>query len=185
MSMALDQTKLRKSGITSERITRTSTSWSSTEPNSQQGRMIGIRTTWLIRVVALATILQAAVSAQVRPEPVAANLCDVFRSPAVYDQKVLSVEGVLFPSFHSVFLISQSCRSTVGLDFTTQAILPPSWESLRNGKQLRKFLHRRKSASVKLIGTFEYSGNPYGPDGARFRFVISEISSVEKAGSGR
>jgi hypothetical protein len=129
----------------------------------------------------LATVMQAAVSAQVRPEPVSANLCDVFRSPAVYNQKVLSVEGVLFPSFHSVFLLSPSCRSTEDLDFTTEAILPPSWESLPNGKRLRKFLHRRKSASVKLVGTFEYSGHRYGPDGARFRFVISEISSVEKA----
>jgi uncharacterized protein (DUF927 family) len=67
------------------------------------------------------------------------------------------------------------------VDFTTQAILPPSFESLRDGKKLAKFLRRRKSASVKLIGTFEYSGHRYGPDGARFRFVISEISSVERA----
>jgi hypothetical protein len=129
----------------------------------------------------VATILQAAVSAQVRPEPVAANLCDVFASPAVYNQKVLAVEGVLFPSFHTLFLSSPSCRSKEDLDFTTQAVLPPSWESLRNGKNLRKFLHRGKSASVKLIGTFEYSGHRYGQDGTRFRFVISEISSVEKA----
>jgi hypothetical protein len=129
----------------------------------------------------LATILQAAVSAQVRPEPVAANLCDVFRSPAVYNQKVLSVEGVLFPSFHSVFLLSPSCMPREDLHVTTEAILPPSWDSSRNGKKLRKFLHRRKSASVKLIGTFEYSGYGYGPDGTRFRFVISEISSVERA----
>ena len=143
--------------------------------------MISIRTSSLIRGVMLATILQAAVSAQVRPEPVAANLCDVFRSPAVYNQKVLSVEGVLFPSFHAVFLLSPSCMPKGDLDVTTEAILPPSWVSLPNGRQLRKFLHRGKSASVKLIGTFEYSGHRYGPDGTRFRFVISEISWVGKA----
>jgi len=106
----------------------------------------------------------------------------VFRSPAVYDQKAVSVDGVLFPSFHSLFLLSPSCRSTKDLDFSTEAILPPSWESLRNGKKLRKFLHRGKSANVKLVGTFESGAYSYGPDGARFRFVISEISSVEKAG---
>jgi Flp pilus assembly CpaE family ATPase len=66
-------------------------------------------------------------------------------------------------------------------DVRTEAILPPSVESLRHGKKLRKFLHRRKSASVKVIGTFEYSGHPYGPEGTPFRFVISEITSVEKA----
>ena len=67
------------------------------------------------------------------------------------------------------------------LHVTTEAILPPSWDSSRNGKRLRKFLHRGKSASVKLIGTFEYDGDGYGPCGTRFRFVISEISSAEKA----
>jgi len=129
----------------------------------------------------LATILQAAVSAQVRPEPVAANLCDVFRSPVVYNQKVLSVEGVLFPSPHCVYLLSRSCMPKEDLHVTTEAILPPSWDSSRNGKKLRKFLHRGKSASVKLIGTFEYSGYGSGPCGTRFRFVISEISWVGKA----
>jgi hypothetical protein len=128
----------------------------------------------------LAVISQAVASAQTRPEPVAADLCAVFTSPAVYNQKVLSVECVLFPSVHSLFLLSPSCRPKEDLDLTTEAILPPSWESLANGKQLRKFLRRGKSASVKLLGTFEGDAHRYGPDGARFRFVIREISSVEK-----
>jgi hypothetical protein len=129
----------------------------------------------------LAVIVQAAASAQTRPEPVSANLCDVLVSPAVYNQKMLSVEGVISPSFHSLFLSSPSCRPKEDLDLTTEVILPPSWESLPNGKQLRKFLHRGKSTSVKMIGTFEGDAHRYGPDGARFRFVIKEISSVEKA----
>jgi len=132
----------------------------------------------------LAVILQVAVSAQTGPEPVAANLCDVFLSPAAYNLKEVSVEGVLSPSFHSLFLSSPSCRHKEGLDLTTEAILPPSWDSLPNGKHLRKFLHRGKSASVKLIGTFESDAHGYGPDGARFRFVIGEVSSVEKAPPG-
>jgi hypothetical protein len=135
----------------------------------------------LLRSLMLGVILQATASAQTRPEPVAANLCDVFASPAVYSQKVLSVEGVLFPSIHSVFLLGPSCKFKEGTDSTTEVILPPSWVSLPNGKELRKFLHRGKPASVKLVGRFEGDGNRYGPDGARFRFTISEISSVEKA----
>jgi hypothetical protein len=135
----------------------------------------------MVRMVMLAVILQATASAQTHPEPVAANFCDVFISPAEYNQKVLSVEGVLSPSFHSLFLSSPSCKSKADVDLTTEAILPPSWESLPNGKQLRKFLHRGKSASVKLIGTFEGEAHRYGPDGARFRFVIREISSLKRA----
>lgn len=143
--------------------------------------MISIRISSLIQGFMVATILQAAVSAQVRPEPVAASLCEVIASPADYNKKVLSIEGILFPGEHSLTLYSPSCRPKVGFNARIEAVLPPEWESLRNGKQLRKFLHRRKSASVKLIGAFESDVYPYGPDGARFRFVISEISSVEKA----
>jgi hypothetical protein len=132
----------------------------------------------------LVVILQSAASAQTERQPLAADLCDVFLSPAIYNQKVLSVEGVLSPSFHSLFLSSPSCKPEKDLDLTTEAVLPPSWESSPNGKRLRKFLHRRKSASVKLIGRFEGDAHRYGPDGARFRFVISEISSVEKAPPG-
>jgi hypothetical protein len=62
-----------------------------------------------------------------------------------------------------------------------QAVFPPEWVSLPNGKQLRKFLHRGKSVSVKLNGTFESEAGRYGPDAAQFRFTISGISSVEKA----
>jgi len=137
------------------------------------------RTSLIVQSVMLAIILQSSASAQSSPQPVAANLCDVFLSPAEYNQKGLSVEGFLSPGFHSVFLSAPSCRSN--LDLTTEAVLPSSWESLPNGKELRKYLHRRKSAKVKLTGTFEADAQRYGPDGARFRLVITGISSVEKA----
>jgi hypothetical protein len=129
----------------------------------------------------LAIILQATASAQTHQVPVTANLCEVVASPDVYNNRVLTVEGILFPSEHSLSLYNSSCKPKEGYDVTIQAVLPPAWESLPNGKQLRKFLHRGKSASVKLIGTFESGAYSYGPDGARFRFVISEISSVEPA----
>jgi len=141
-------------------------------------------TSSMIKAVLLAVILQAAASAQTRPEPVTANLCDVLVSPAVYNQKLVAVEGVLSPSIHSLFLSSASCKSKEDLDLTTQAVLPPSWESLPNGKQLRKFLRHGKSASVKLIGTFEADAHRYGPDGARFRLSIKGILSVENAPPG-
>ena len=143
--------------------------------------MISIRTSLLMRGVMVATILQAAVSAQVRPEPVVANLCEVVASPANYNKKVLSIEGILLPGEHSLLLYSPSCRPRVGSDTGIDAVLPPEWESLPNGKHLGKFLHRRKGASVRLIGTFESGAYSYGADGARFRLVISEISSVQKA----
>ena len=62
-----------------------------------------------------------------------------------------------------------------------QAILPDSWESSSKGKELRRFLRKHKSARVKVTGLFEAGTEPYGNDMARFRFTITEISSVDAA----
>ena len=129
----------------------------------------------------LAIAWTGAASTQTNHEAVAANLCEVFASPAEYNHKVVSVDAIISPSIHSLFLSSTACKAKENTDLTTQAVLPASWESLPNGKELRKFLHRGKSASVKLTGTFEAGPQRYGPDGARFRFVINGISSVRGA----
>lgn len=126
----------------------------------------------------LTIILTVASSTQAHPEPAVVNLCDVFSSPAEYNHKVVVVDGVISPSVHSLFLSSPACNAKQDADFTTQAVLPASWEALPNGKELRKFLHRGKSASVRITGTFEADSQRYGPDGTRFRFTITGISSV-------
>jgi len=134
----------------------------------------------MIKAVLLAFILHAA-SAQTPQQPVTANLCEVVASPESYNGKVLLVEGILLPGEHSVLLYSSSCIPKESFDVGIQAVFPPEWESSPKGKQLRQFLHRGKSASVKLIGTFESGNGRYGPDAAQFRFTIREISSVKKA----
>jgi hypothetical protein len=135
----------------------------------------------LVRSLMLAVVLQATASAQTPQEPVTANLCEVVASPDGYNGKMLSVEGILLPGEHSVLLYSPSCKPKEGFNVGIQAEFPPDWVSLPNGKELRKFLRRGKSASVKLSGTFEGGAGRYGPDGARFRFTITEISSVKRA----
>jgi len=132
----------------------------------------------------LAIILTMTALGQSTPGPVGTGLCEVFASPAEYNHKVILVAGVLSPSIHTLFLSSPACNAKVDADYTTQAVLPASWEASPNGKELRKFLHRGKSASVKLTGTFEADPQRYGPDGARFRFTISGISSVRAAPPG-
>lgn len=131
----------------------------------------------------LAIMLQVAVSARAQLQPKEINLCDVVASPDGYNGKVLSVEGILLPGEHSVLLYSPSCKPKEGLDVGIQAVFPPEWASSPNGKALHKLFNHRKSASVKLVGTFESGTGRYGPDVARFRFTITEISSVRKAQS--
>ena len=133
-----------------------------------------------IRVVMLAIILQATASAQTHQQPATTNLCEAVASPDGYNKKVLTVEGILSPSEHSLALYSASCKPREGFNVTVQAVLPADWESMRNGKRLRKLLQSHKEARVKLTGTFETGAGPYGPDVAQFRFVVSEISSVDK-----
>jgi hypothetical protein len=134
----------------------------------------------MILAVLQAIILQAA-SAQSPQQPVTANLCEVVASPGRYNGKVLSMEGVLLPGEHSVLLYSPSCKPKESFDVGIQAVFPPEWVSSRNGKQLHKLFSHRTNASVKLIGTFESETGRYGPDVAKFRFTIREISSVKKA----
>lgn len=135
----------------------------------------------VVRAVMLGIILQIAASAQTPQQPVTANLCEVVASPDGYNGKMLSVEGVLLPGEHSVLLYSPSCKPKEGFDVGIQAVFPPEWVSSPNGKQLHKLFNHRTNANVKLIGTFESGAGRYGPDVARFRFTISEISSVKKA----
>jgi hypothetical protein len=129
----------------------------------------------------LTIMLTVAASAQTPQQPVTANLCEVVASPDVYNGKMLSVEGILLPGEHSVLLYSPSCKPKESLDVGIQAVFPPDWVSSPNGKQLHKLFNHRTNASVKLIGTFESGAGRYGPDVARFRFTITEISSVKKA----
>ena len=65
-----------------------------------------------------------------------------------------------------------------------QAVLPQGWESLPNGKQLRKLLSKCKPAHLTVTGTFESGADRYRPDVARFRFTITGISSVGPAPPG-
>jgi hypothetical protein len=88
---------------------------------------------------------------------------------------------VLLPSESFVLLYSPECKPKEGFDVGIEAVFPPDGVSLPNGKKLDEFLHRRKSASVRLSGTFDSEVGSYGPYAARFRFTISEIASVAKA----
>lgn len=140
---------------------------------------ISINSNRAVVAVLLLLILPAVATPQAQYQTVVTNLCDVVASPHDYSNRVLTLQGILLPSEHSLALYSPSCKPREGFDVTTQAVLPRGWESLPNGKQLRKFLKKGKEAHVELTGTFESGTSRYGPDAARFRFVVSGISTVK------
>src|SRR3984957_17225922 len=106
-------------------------------PPFRRANMLAINLT----AVLLGIILQAGTSAQ-GPAPVAANYCEVVLSPADYNGKMLSVEGILHPGEHSLTLYGLSCPPKFGGNPSTEAVLPSMWVSLPHGKQLRKLLKK-------------------------------------------
>jgi hypothetical protein len=139
------------------------------------------RPTSTVRALMLAIILLPEASAQTPQGTVKVELCEVVASPDEYNGRVLSVEGVLIHGEHSVLLYSPWCKPKESFDVGIQAVFPAEWVSSANGKKLYKLFKHSKNADVKLIGTFENGTGRYGPDAARFRFTIIEISSVKKA----
>lgn len=117
---------------------------------------------------------------QAQAEPTSMNFCDVVTSAVRYDGQTLSVEAILLPSEHSLSIYGSACVPHEGYNVTTQAILPSAWESQPSGKRLREILKHRRSARVVVVGIFESSGGPYGPDAARFRFSITKINVVSE-----
>jgi hypothetical protein len=132
-------------------------------------------------LIVSALFLGTTISAQTSSSPAATNLCAVVTSPAEYNERVLSVEGILHPSEHALTLYSATCEPKEGFDVTTLAVLPSKWASLPNGKRLEKILRHGKNALVKVSGTFQIESSNYGIDEARFRFTITEIISVKPA----
>jgi hypothetical protein len=108
------------------------------------------------------------------------QVCDVVDTPLRFDHKTIELEGILSPSDHSLGLYGLACIPTEDHNVSVEAILSPSWENTEAGRKLRSILKRRRNARVRLIGTFESTGGPYGPDSARFRFTIAQVLSAEK-----
>jgi hypothetical protein len=135
----------------------------------------------MMKTLLLALIFMAPQLSSSRQLPVEIDLCKLVAASSEYNGKVLTVEGVLYPGDHSLALYSPSCVPKEGSDVSMQAVLPMAWESWPKSKRLRVLLNKRRPAHVKVTGLFESGADRYGPDVARFRFTISEISSVEDA----
>jgi hypothetical protein len=133
----------------------------------------------MMKTLLLALIFMAPQLSSSRQLPVEIDLCKLVAASSAYNGKVLTVEGVLHPSDHSLALYGPSCAPKEGSDVSMQAVLPMAWESWPKSRRLRVLLNKRKPAHVKVTGLFESGADRYGPDVARFRFTITEISSVE------
>src|ERR1700690_1638943 len=125
------------------------------------------------KVVIISVVFAVSLCAGQAAAPSSVKFCDLGKSSATYNGRLVTITATLFPGDHSLLLYSQECESTPDLDLRTQAILPPRLESLPHGKKLESILNHGQSAQVEVVGVFESDAGRYGPDIAPFRFTIT------------
>lgn len=136
---------------------------------------------WINVVVLLFCMAVAAAGSDSNQQEDKVRFCQLVSTPQDHDKKVVLTEALMLPSDHSVALYDPACWPTETNNVTTQTVLPDGWNSTKLGKKLEKLLSHQRTAKVSVEGTFYGSGGPYGPDVARFRFVVQRIISVEAA----
>jgi len=109
------------------------------------------------------------------------QFCEMVSAPHKYDKKIVSTEALMFPGEHSVIFVDPKCMPTQQNNVSTQISFSKSWNSTKLGKKLSNLFRRGRTARVRAEGTFYGTGGPYGPDVARFRFVLLRITAVEEA----
>lgn len=106
--------------------------------------------------------------------------CDVLSHFRNYDEKVLVTTSFVGVSFHSDALFDPACMSGDRDNRSVDLDLPNGWNSTKLGKKLEKIFHHNQIARITFEGIFHSSKEHYGGDGARFRFTIRRLISVEK-----
>jgi hypothetical protein len=136
---------------------------------------MAIKTAEIIGVVLLGMSLPALGQT---PIPPTVGFCVVVGSPAVYHGRLITTAATLSPGEHSLLLHSVECEPKAGFDVRVQAVLPPKLESLRHGRKLESILNHGRGARVEVVGTFDATTGPFGPDVMPFRFRITDMHSV-------
>jgi hypothetical protein len=133
------------------------------------------------RIIGLVLLLRSLPTAGQAPAPATVKFCDIVSSPALYNQRQITTAATLSPGEHSLLLHSHECEPKAGFDVRVQTVLPMKPESLPHGQELKSILSHGRSAYVEIVGTFQATTGPYGPDGMPFRFAIMNLNSVVRA----
>ncbi len=106
--------------------------------------------------------------------------CDVLSHFRDYDEKPLVTTSFVGVSFHSDALFDPACMSADRENRSVDLALPNGWNSSKLGKKLEKIFRHNQIARITFEGIFHSSKQQYGGDGARFRFTMRRLISVEK-----
>lgn len=106
--------------------------------------------------------------------------CEVLSNFKDYDGKAVVTTSFAGVSFHSDALFDPACMSTDTENRSVDFALPTGWNLTKLGKKLEKVFRHNQIARITFEGTFHSGKQRYGADGARFRFTMQRLISVEK-----
>jgi hypothetical protein len=106
--------------------------------------------------------------------------CEVLSHFKEYDDKAVVTTSFAGVSFHSDALFDPACMSADKENRSVDLALPNGWNSTKIGKKLENIFRHNQIGRITFEGIFHSSKQQYGGDGARFRFTMRRLISVEK-----
>jgi hypothetical protein len=114
-------------------------------------------------------------------EPMNVPYCDLLTGSQTYEWKSVLTTAIIGSNEHDTMVYDARCRSTSTDNRSADMEFPNDWTTSKLGKKLSTILQHHESARVNFVATFSQSAGPYGMLGARYRFTVIRLISVEKA----
>ncbi|MGC2657450.1 MAG: hypothetical protein WA324_05705 [Bryobacteraceae bacterium] len=133
-----------------------------------------------VLVVAVALIATGVRLSAAGKEEKRVEFCDILKSPELFNKKSIVTEGVLLPGEHSVAFYNPHCMPSESNKVNTQGVLENSARPEALVRKVQRLFRKQAPAKIEAAGVFYSDGGPFGPDVARFRFVIQRLKSVQK-----
>lgn len=113
-------------------------------------------------------------------DPPTVSYCELLTSPHTHEGKSVLTTAIIGSNEHDTMVYDANCGSTSKQDRSANMEFPSDWTASTLGKKLSKILRRHESARVTFVATFSESAAPYGMLGARYRFKLIRLISVEE-----
>lgn len=137
---------------------------------------------WVLAVLFIQLSLLILLTHGVPPqEPLNVPFCDLLTGAQSYEGKTVLTTAIIGSNEHDTMVYDASCRSTSNENRSADIEFPSDWTTSNLGKKLSKILRHDDSARVTFVATFSQGAGPYGQLGAKYRFTLIRLISVEKA----
>jgi hypothetical protein len=100
-------------------------------------------------------------------------------SPQAYEGKSVLTTANIGSNEHDTMVYDANCGSTSSENRSADMEFPSDWTATKLAKKLSKILRHNDSARVTFVAKFSSSGGPYGMLGAKYRFNLIRLISVE------